>query len=65
MKNCILVIIFLIFYKYLYNKYYLEVFNNLYKRPSAIIYINLDHRKDRDIQIKKNLSKINYDSVPI
>lgn len=65
MKNLIFIFIFIIIYRSFYNKYYLEVFNNLYKRPSAIIYINLDHREDRNKIIMQNIRKINYESVPV
>jgi GR25 family glycosyltransferase involved in LPS biosynthesis len=60
-----ILIILILLYNNFYNKYYQELFDNSYKRPSAIIYINLDHRSDRKNSVLKNIKKINYDSVPV
>jgi GR25 family glycosyltransferase involved in LPS biosynthesis len=63
--NIFILICIIFIYKIYYYKYYYELFNNLYKRPSAIIYINLDHRTDRNNSILENIKTINYDNVPV
>ena len=36
-----------------------------YKRPDGVIYINLDHRKDRKKDVHRFLKKIGYKDVPV